>query len=380
MRRSLSSRAAVMFAGAMLALGGAGTVFAGAAHAGGGGGSGTPGTTATTLPLFGASLTVSVTTGPGGAIADVSVDPADGLTATKVDTHRVTFENADGTAKVKVGSGHGGQGVAVKAGTLADVSGPGHWSGDVFGDGTTTTVDFTVGPTADGAPDITGISSSDATAVIGEVKHFDGSGHGWHHWGDDDSTYQAASVRVKFDNGSQARWLGILVEVRTNGDESTAKLGVGLSALRGVAQDAATAAGAKTWTGVLCDGSTATINYNLAEDGTISDLTATPEPLKSSVNGNHADVRFSDSERVKIFVKARDGQLKIDVQQKFRCDSPDPTINGQPAPTTTDPGVDDDGGKHHDGGNWNGGWGNGGGDGHRGGHNGGGDDRPGHDD
>ncbi len=379
MRRSLSSRAAVLFGGTMVALGGAGAVFAGAAHAAP---AEAPGTTATTLPLFGASLTVSVTTGPGGAIADVSVDPADGLTATKVDTHRVTFENADGTAKVKVGSGHGGQGVAVKAGTLADVSGAGHWSGDVFGDGTTTTVDFTVGPTADGAPDITGITSSDATAVVGDVNHFDGSGHGWHHWGDDDSTYQAASVRVKFDNGSQSRSLGILVEVRTHGDESTAKLGVGLSQLRGVAQDAATAAGAKTWAGVLCDGSTATIGYNLAEDGTISDVVATPEPVKSSVNGNHADVRFSDTERVKIFVKARDGQLKINVQEKFRCDSPDPTINGQPAPTTTtDPDVGDDNGKDHDGdhGGWNnGGWGNGGH--HGGGQHGGDDDRPGHDD
>src|SRR4051812_30203306 len=38
--------------------------------------------TVTTLPLFGAPLTVDVTSGPGGALSSIDVTPADGLTAT----------------------------------------------------------------------------------------------------------------------------------------------------------------------------------------------------------------------------------------------------------------------------------------------------------
>ena len=121
-----------------------------------------------TLPLFGAPLTLDITTDPGGAITNVAVTPADANTvATKLKPHKVVFQSANPAdptgdpAKVVIKSGHGGQSVSARAGSLADVSGPGTWSGDVFGTGTASTVAFTIGAATDGSPDITGITRSD---------------------------------------------------------------------------------------------------------------------------------------------------------------------------------------------------------------------------
>ena len=59
-------------------------------------------TSTVTLPLFGAPLTVDVSTGPGGALAAVNVTPADSMTASTDRPRKVAFVNDDGTAKVIV--------------------------------------------------------------------------------------------------------------------------------------------------------------------------------------------------------------------------------------------------------------------------------------
>lgn len=299
--------------------------------------------TVTTLPLFGAPLTVSVATGPGGALASVSVNPADGLTATKVRPNKVVFVNDAGTAKVVVSGHDGRQGVQVKAGALADVSGPGGWSGDVFNTGVATTVSFTIGATADGGPDITGVSSSDLTAVIGatEYKSHDGDHE------DEGEMRLAASVKITFTSGGQSRSLGIRAELKTDDEGTThAKVSVGLGKLRGVVQPVADAIGAKVWTGLLCDGTQATINYTVNADGTITGVTANPDTATIENNGNKVSVRFSDSERVKIRAHMEDAGIKVSVDEKIRCrDAADPTVN-TPIDTTptTDQGHDGD---HH---------------------------------
>ena len=108
----------------------------------------------TTLPLFGAPLTVDVSTTPGGAIASVDVESANAtLTATKLRPNRVAFVTDTDTGKVRVETRHGGENVSVKAGSLADIAGTGGWSGDVFGTNTTTTVAFTIAANADGGAD-----------------------------------------------------------------------------------------------------------------------------------------------------------------------------------------------------------------------------------
>lgn len=311
--------------------------------------------TTVTLPLFGAPLTIDITTGPGGALTEVAVDPADGNVATQLKPHKVVFESANLTdptgnpGKVVVKSRHGGQSVSARAGSLADVSGPGSWSGDLFGDGTISTVAFTIGAAADGSPDITGITTTGATGVVGEVKRW--SGDGFH-----DKSIAAARVSVKFTNatGDQSRSVSVSVNVWSNDEgQFSAKLSVSMGRLKGVAVDAAVAAGPHTWSGVLCDGTTATVAYVVAADGSVSDVVATPDTAEVRSFGSKIDVRFSRHERVSIKVREHDGLIKISVNEKIRCDSEDPTTNVETSIPEDD---DDHDGDHKDRGD-RGGWG-----------------------
>jgi hypothetical protein len=309
--------------------------------------------TTVTLPLFGAPLTIGITTGPGGALTDVSVDPADNTTATQLRPHKVVFQSADPAnptgdpARVVVRSRKGGQSVSARAGTLGQVSGPGMWSGDLFGDGTTTsTVAFTVVDGAAAGPDITGITTTGATAVVGTVdKSTDTNADG--------STEMQAKVSVKFTNtaGDQSRTVSIKVSVETAADGTTeAKLSISLGALKGVAVDAATAAGPHTWTGMLCDSSTATIAYVVAADGSISGVVATPATADVAVHGHKIDARFSHDERVRISVREDNGLIKIDVDERIKCDSPNPTTNAATTTTVADDANDNDNEANHHGG------------------------------
>jgi len=296
--------------------------------------------TTVTLPLFGAQLVFGITTGPGGALASVTVDPATGVTATQLEPHKVVFQvaNTDPTgdpAGVTVRSHKGAQTVSSRAGSLADVSGPGHWSGDVFGTGTATTADFTVAAAADGSPDITGTTSSDATAVVSDVKHSSETN-------DEGGTEMSARVTITFKSaaGDMSRTLSINVKVETEADGTTsAKVSVSLGRIKGLAVDAATAAGPHTWSGVLCDNSAATITYDVAADGTVSNVVATPASNDVRVNGGKIEVRFSHDERVRIRVREDNGQITINVEERIRCDSPNPTTNA----ATTSSVADDNG-------------------------------------
>jgi hypothetical protein len=313
--------------------------------------------TTVTLPLFGAPLTIGITTGPGGTLTDVSVDPADNTVATTLRPHKVVFHSANSAdatdiAKVVVKSKHGGQSVSARAGTLADVSGPGMWSGDLFGDGTASTVAFTIGAAADGSPDISGITTTGAAAVVGDVKHSTSDDH--------DESGMSARVSVKFTNatGDQSRSVSIRVSVHTDEDgDTSAKLSVSLGGLKGVAVDAAVAAGPHTWTGLLCDNSTASITYDVAADGSVSNVVATPATADVKTEGGKIDVRFSHDERVRIRVREDGGLIKISVDERIRCrDAADPTTNA----ATTVPGDNnddnnDDNGHHGDGHHGNGG-------------------------
>ena len=342
MQRSKILRSAV--AGIALLLVGAGASMAHAASPA----APTPVPTITTLPLLGVQLTVDVTTGPGGALSSVAVNPADGLTATTVKPNKVVFVNEDGTAKVYVRGRDGGQRVEVRAGAIGDVSGDGGWSGDVFGNGTATTVGFTIGATAEGGPDITNVTTSDATAVIGATEYGSGDGHDGHHDDDDDEVVLTATAKVTFTSEGQSRTLSIRATVRTDDDgDTSAKVGVTLGKLRGVVQPVEVAVGAKTWTGLLCDGSTATINYTVNADGSLTDVTATPEPDRIRNDGDRKiEVRFSGDERVSIRARVSDEGITLSIDEKIRCeDAPDPSVN---TPTSTTIDDDDDHGDHGD--------------------------------
>lgn len=303
-------------------------------------------TSSFTLPLFGAPLTIDVSTGPGGNLTSVMVNPADGFTATKDKPNKVAFVNEDGTAKVVVSSKHGGQRIEVKAGTLAEISGDtGGWSGDVFGDGTITNVTFAIGDKGDGTPDITGLTVSDATAEIGTVEY------GTH--GDD----AVAKVAIRFSNGTQSRWLSIKAVSDTNGERTYATVRVSLSKLRNIPQEGDAALGAHQWTGVLCDGTEASIDYDVAADGTITLGTIVPATDNVKVEGNHAWIRFASGEKVGIKVFDRDGTLTLTSGDKIRCrNAADPEVN-VPVVTTDDDHGDHDHDGHHGDKDWGKDWG-----------------------
>ncbi|MGD9701383.1 MAG: hypothetical protein AB7Q42_14955 [Acidimicrobiia bacterium] len=289
--------------------------------------------TTATLPLFGAPLTVDITAGPGGALASVAVNPADGLTATTLKPNKVVFVNEDGTAKVVVNARGGSQKIEARAGSLAEVSGPGGWSGDLFGTGVITTVGFDIAALSDGSPDIANITTSDPTAEIGFVEH---------ETDDDGDGDQEAKVKIRFTDGTQSRTLSIKVEVETDDGTTRAKVKIALSNVKGVSLPAADVAGAHVWTGVLCDGTAAQIDYTVALDGSVSGVTATPEPDQLSAEGSKIHVRFATGERVKIRVRGDDGELKISVDEKIRChDAPPPSVNTDVAPDATRPDDDD---------------------------------------
>jgi len=303
-------------------------------------------TNTVTLPLP-VPLTVTVSTDPGAALANVTVDPADGLVATQLRPGKVVFVNDASGVRVTVQSHGNTQSVSARAGSLAQISGNGGWSGDVFGSGTITTVAYTVGDKGDGTPDISGITSSDPSAVVSPTEYRSGD--------DDGEQRSGARATVTFTNGSQSRTLTIRASVSTETEDSAtpvtqARVTVTLGRIRGVAQDAATAAGAKTWTGMRCDGSTATINYTVNADGTLSDVSSTPAAVRSDVRGGEAEVRLSNDERVRIRVRLDNGQITVNVEPRFRCNSPLPSVN---TPTSLG-GSDDDQGDDHGGGHGSG--------------------------
>ena len=266
-----------------------------------------PAPTSVTLPLFGAPLTVDITTDATGSLTNVAVNPADGLTATTLKPNRVVFQNAAGTATVTVTNREGRQSVTVRAGTLADLTGSGRWSGDVFETGTATTVDYTVGDRGDGTPDITGVSTSDATAVVGATRYSV----------EDDE--QEARASIAFSSGTQTRSVTITVKVSTSDGTPRASLRVSLGRLRGVPQPAADVAGPHSWDGQLCNGTPAHIDYTIGLDGTISGVSATPSPESIRTGEHSTQVRFSQTERVHLRAELEGGLIALDVSESFRC-------------------------------------------------------------
>jgi hypothetical protein len=275
----------------------------------------------TTLPLFGAQLTVDVSTTPSGGLARVSVNPANNLTATQVHPNRVTFVNDVNNGKVHVETHHGAERTGVVAGSLAEITGEGAWSGDLFNTGITTTVKFKIVDAGDGSPDITAISTTDPSATIGDVQHTGGDHRAF------------ARATITFTSGIQSRRLTITAAVIQTGDKARAASQVSLSKISGTSLPADQAAGDHTWTGKLCDGTTASVAYSVANDGTITAGAVTPASAQAAVDGNTLKVTFSDTESVRIRVSNMDGNHRISAEPRLRCGRTTPSVN---TPTTPD--------------------------------------------
>ncbi len=297
-----------------------------------------------TLPLFGAPLTIDVTTDAGGGLLEIALNPSLAYTATNLKPNHVGFVNTDGTVKVRVSAKHGGERISLRAGDPVDLTGPGSWAGDVFGTGQATTVTFETAIAGDGGPDIINVAASPAPASnIGATEystHDDDD--------DDDESRQSASATVTFTEAGQTRTLTIRFTVEIEDGVTQSSLKMGLSRIRGEQIADGPAVGPHTWSGMLCAGP-ATVTYVVAEDGTISDVMPTPDATVSE-SEHGVSVEFSRGEKIWISVKGDAPELVVGVSSKIRCDKTDPKVN-TPVDPTADHHDDDDGdhdGDHHD--------------------------------
>jgi hypothetical protein len=224
-----------------------------------------------TLPLLGSSLTVDVSVDDGGNLSSVALDPVGDYTAKVLRPHAVQFVNADGSVKVTILSWGGSSSIQASAGSLADISGTGTWSADVFKTGTPTKVTYTVGDNGSGAPTLT-IDSVDAPAAIqatiGDVKTKT-SDHG-----------SFARAKIEFAWHGFTKTLSIGAAVSTGHDDQTrARLSISLGArqvqkLTGAAADVL---GSHSWSGTLCDGTAVKLDFQVVDDGS-GNLSVTYDP------------------------------------------------------------------------------------------------------
>ncbi len=323
-----------------------------------------------TLPFLTTPVTLTVTTGPGGNIVSADLDTPDTFAVGTKTSNKVNFVSTDGALQVSVKSKGNEQRVTARAGELATLIGDGTWSGDVFGDAGVSSVTYTVGDDGSGNPTLSNVAATPAAGITAEASVPEMK------VGDESSS---ARANVVFTKDGQSRTLSIKVSVHTpesddDDDEGGASLRISLGKLRGVPVDAALAAGPKTWTAALCDGTTtATVQYTVNEDGTLTFTSVDPADAQVKEDTNRLDIRFADGERVRISSKLNDGQITVSIREKIRCrDAADATTNVTNTIPSDDEGDDD--GDHHDGDHHNGGDDNGG-DHHGGGdHGGGGDD------
>ena len=322
-----------------------------------------------TLNLLGAPIIVGVTTDPAGNLVDATLNTGTGLTPTAVMPNKVRFENTTLGTSVTVKANHGGQSVTARAAKLADVAGPGGWSGDVFGNGATTTVKFDIGMLADGvSPDILHVTAAPCgapvvpapvapaapvaamTCVVGPTTYGDD---------EDDNEGTEASASVKFSLLGQTRTLRIRVGTHTEDGVTSAAVRISLSKIKGGMT--VVVGTAQTWTGTLCDGTTvASFGYLVDATTNAVSITTAPTPAAEVKNNeNGVEVRFANGPRVRIGVKHDDGGAAVpSLTVKFKCEAGIPTIGGLPAdPTIVNQGGHGDQGGHGggDGGNNNGG-------------------------
>ena len=294
-----------------------------------------------TLNLLGAPITVGVTTGVDGSLTNVDVDPTV-LVATAARINKVSFSNVAGTMSVSVRANHGGQRLTVRAATLAELASTGSgWKGDVFGNDVESSVTFDVVDNA-GSPELANVLCTPGAGITCSLP-VTTSGHD-----DDDDDGSSVSSSVTFTSETGAtRTLRIRVGMHTDDGNTQAVVRISLSR---ITEAAITGVGPHTWTGVLCDGTPATINYEVAEGGAI---TVTPDAA-FTVKGHERDgvkVMFASGEQVRISARGTGLTAQVRLEVRLRCEKSLPTINSiapDPSIVSGDDDGDDDHGDHSD--------------------------------
>jgi hypothetical protein len=255
-----------------------------------------------TLPILGASAVVKIELDDVGHITAVTFTPAGDLTQTKSGDHRVTFANADGTARVDIAARGHKLSVKAKTGSLADLVGSHVWSADVFGTGTDSTVAYEIG-NADGKPTLTFGDVSVPTGVTFTKSDVKTSGNN-------------VSGKVTFESDGYVKTLKFWIHVDQGGGKAMLKIvlsGKDKQKLSGELADLV-AVGTRTWSAHLCNDTEATVSYTVNADGTVSFVNAT---LTASVKtkGKGFTATFDGTKvrvSVSLKVKGTSAELKVD--------------------------------------------------------------------
>ena len=258
-----------------------------------------------TLPILGASAVVAIELDDVGNISAVTFTPAGDLTQTRSGDHRVTFANADGTARVDIAARGHKLSVKAKTGSLDDLVGTRLWSAAVFGGETQSTVEYTIG-NVDGKPTLAFGAVTVPAGVTGTPSAIKTSGNN-------------VSGKVTFESDGYVKTLKFWIHVDQGGGKAMLKIvlsGKDKQKLSGAIEELV---GARTWPATLCDGTAATVNYTVNADGTVTFVNALPAtaPVSVKTKGKGFTATFDGTKvRVSVSLKAKDGSYELKVDGK----------------------------------------------------------------
>ncbi len=313
-RRLLSLIAGVVLVGALPTIAAANTTEA-VAETGG-----------MTLTMPGVpGITVGVTLDEFGNITQVSVDGTD-VIQNSAPVHKVTFDlGTDGSTTVQVKAKGEKLSTKVKTSNLGSLVGAQTWTGDIFGAGFPATVNYTIAQVGGAMPylEITSVDvvSDVANTINGPFTGTDGD--------DDDNEQEYESqAMVTFTQDGYTKTLKIEVDTKYDDDDDHgyngvyAKLKIELKGKDRQVLVGADVYGSQTWTGLLCDGTNTTVNYTVAQDGTLTvDDVVVADGASYSVdyddNGfkvEFTDAAGNDGAKLKVELDNEDGTLELKVK------------------------------------------------------------------
>jgi hypothetical protein len=262
-----------------------------------------------TVPLLGASVVVKIELDAVGHISAVTFTPAGDLSPTKSSDHRVTFANADGTTRIDVAARGHKLSVKARTGTLAELVGDRVWSAAVFGPGTESTVPYTIGNDA-GKPTLVVGAPTVPAAVTATVSPVKASGNN-------------VSGMVTFESDGYVKTLKIWVHVDDGGGKAMLKIVLSGKDKQKLTGPIADLVGARTWSGQLCDGTTATVNYTVNADGTVTYVSATPAATVKTQGKGFRATFDGTKVRVSVSLQAKSGSYELKVDGKTGKCKPD---------------------------------------------------------
>ena len=284
-------------------------------------------------------ITIGVTLDEFGNITKVSVDGSD-IILNSSPVHKVTFElGTDGSTTVQVKAKGEKLSTKVKTSNLGSLVGDHTWEGDIFGTDFPATVNYSIAQVAGATPylEITDVKvvSDVAKTINGPFTKMDGD--------DDDDHEQEyeSKATVTFTQDGYTKTLKIEVETKYDDDDDDdhgyngvyGKLKVELKGKDRQVLAGADVYGDKLWTGLLCDGTTATVNYTVAADGTMTVTTvdvADGASYSIDTEDDGFKVEFTDTEdndgaKLKVELEDEHGTLELKVKSKTTtsCDDDD---------------------------------------------------------